>query len=337
MTVSEATLTGGRAAAAELARTVADYARPERRKAVWQIVNTMVPYLALWALMAMMVQQGYSYWAVLGVSVLTAAFHVRVFIIFHDCCHGSFFASRKANRILGYITGVLTFTPFEQWRRSHAMHHDTVGDLDRRGVGDIWVLTAEEYAAAPRLKRLAYRIVRNPVFVLTVGTLVIFIIGHRYFHKIDRKLERRSVLITNLFLLALIVTASLTIGIETYLLVQVPIVIIAGAAGLWLFYVQHQFEGTYWARHEEWDPIKAALQGSSFYKLPKVLQWFTGNIGFHHIHHVQQRIPNYNLERCYKDVPVMQSVKPMKFLDSLRCARLHIWDEMEKRLRGYAA
>jgi len=285
--------------------------------------------------MAVMVQRGYSYWAVLGVSGLAAAFHVRVFIIFHDCCHGSFFTSRRANRILGYITGILTFTPFEQWRRSHAMHHDTVGDLDRRGVVDIWVLTAEEYEAALPWKRLAYRIVRNPVFVLTVGTLIIFIIGHRYFHKVDRKQERRSVLITNVALAALIVIASLTLGIGTYLLVQVPIVFIAGAAGLWLFYVQHQFEGTYWARHEEWDPIKAALQGSSFYKLPKVLQWFTGNIGFHHIHHVQQRIPNYNLERCYKDVPAMRSVKPMTFLDSLKCARLHVWDEVDKRLRGY--
>ncbi len=335
MMVPEATLAGSRAAAADLARTVSIYARPERLKAIWQIINTLVPYLALWALMAVMVQQGYSYWAVLGVSVLAAAFHVRVFIIFHDCCHGSFFTSRRANRILGYITGILTFTPFEQWRRSHAMHHDTVGDLDRRGVGDIWVLTAEEYEAALPWKRLAYRIVRNPVFVLTVGTLIIFIIGHRYFHKVDRKQERRSVLITNVALAVLILIASLIIGIGTYLLVQVPIVLIAGAAGLWLFYVQHQFEGTYWARHEEWDPIKAALQGSSFYKLPKILQWFTGNIGFHHIHHVQQRIPNYNLERCYKDVPAMQSVKPMTFLDSLKCARLHVWDEVDKRLRGY--
>ena len=331
----DATPAGSQAGVADLPKTVQPFTRPDRKKAIWQIVNTFVPYIALWALMTVMIQQGYPYWSVLSVSLLAALFQVRIFILFHDCCHGSFFASRRANRILGYVTGILTFTPFEQWRRSHAMHHDTVGDLDRRGVGDIWTLTAEEFEAAPRWKRLAYRIIRNPIFVVTFGTLIMFVISYRFFHKLDRRRERQSVIITNIALAAIIAVAAMTIGIETYLLIQIPIVVFSGAAGLWLFYVQHQFEGTYWERHEEWDPMKAALEGSSFYKLPKVLQWFTGNIGFHHIHHVQQRIPNYNLERCYRDVPVLQQVKPLTLLSSLKSARLHLWDEGRRMLRGY--
>jgi len=332
---AEVTPGGGPAVAADLARTVFPYTQPNRRKANWQVVNTFAPYFSLWALMVVMLHHGYPYWTVLVLSVIAAAFYVRIFILFHDCCHGSFFTSRRANRVLGYITGIVTFTPFEQWRRSHAMHHDTVGDLDRRGVGDIWTLTAEEFREAPLWKRLAYHIVRNLFFVLTFGTLIIFLIGPRYFHKLDRKRERQSVIITNIALVAIIVVASMTIGPHTYLMIQIPTMLLAGAAGLWLFYVQHQFEGTYWARHQEWDPMKAALEGSSFYKLPKLLQWVTGNIGFHHIHHVQQRIPNYNLERCYKEVRVLQEVKPLTLVDSLKCARLHLWDERSRRLTGY--
>jgi omega-6 fatty acid desaturase (delta-12 desaturase) len=331
----EATPTASRAEAAALARTVQPYARPDRKKATWQIIDTLVPYLALCLLMIAMVQHDFPYWLVLALSVPAAAFYVRVFILFHDCTHGSFFATPRANRILGYVTGILTFTPFEQWRRSHAMHHDSVGDLDRRGVGDIWTMTAKEFDAAPRWKRAAYRVIRNPFFVLTFGTMIIFLVGPRFFHKLDRKRERQSVVITNISLSAIIGIAILTVGIETYLMIQTPVMLIAGAAGLWLFYVQHQFEGTYWERHEAWDPVKAALVGSSFYKLPKVLQWFTGNIGFHHIHHVQQRIPNYNLERCYNDVPLLQQVKPLTLRSSLKSARLHLWDESRRILRGY--
>jgi omega-6 fatty acid desaturase (delta-12 desaturase) len=324
-----------RAEASALAKIVRPYTQADPRKSTWQIINTLIPYFALWAVMIVMVRLGLPYWSVLAVSVVAAGFYVRVFILFHDCCHGSFFDSPRANRILGYVTGILTFTPFEQWRRSHAMHHDTVGDLDRRGVGDIWTLTAGEFAAAPRWKRVAYRIVRNPFVVLTFGTFIIFMISPRVFHKLDRRRERHSVIVTNVALAAIVTVAALTIGISTYLMIQIPVMLIAGAAGLWLFYVQHQFEGTYWERHERWDPMKAALEGSSFYKLPGVLQWFTGNIGFHHVHHVQQRIPNYNLERCHNEVPMLQEVKPLTILGSLKSARLHLWDEARRMLRGY--
>jgi acyl-lipid omega-6 desaturase (Delta-12 desaturase) len=286
-------------------------------------------------LMVLMVHRDYPYWTVLAVSVVTAGFQVRIFVLFHDCCHGSFFGTPRANRILGYVTGIVNFTPFEQWRRSHSMHHDTVGDLDRRGVGDIWTLTADEFEAAPRWKQIVYRLIRNPFFILTLGTAIVFLISQRYFHRLDRSRERWSVVITNIALAAIFTIAGMTIGIETYLLIEIPVMFVAGATGLWLFYVQHQFEGTYWARHEDWDPMKAALEGSSFYRLPRVLQWFTGNIGFHHVHHVQQRIPNYNLERCYYDVPVLRKVKPLTLRASLRCARLHIWDERSHTLTGY--
>lgn len=319
----------------DLSKTVYEYARPNRRKAIQQILDTFVPYFAIWAIMVVLVQRGYSYWTVLALSLLAAAFQVRIFILFHDCCHGSFFASPRANRILGYVSGILTFTPFEQWRRSHAAHHDTVGDLDRRGVGDIWTLTVDEFLAAPRWKRLAYRIVRNPFVILLVGTLIVFVISQRYFHKIDRKRERLSVIFTDIAIAVIIVVASMAFGLRTYVLIQLPITLIAGAAGLWLFYVQHQFEGVYWARHEVWDRMKAALEGSSFYKLPKMFQWFTGSIGFHHVHHVQQRIPNYNLEQCYNDVPALQAVRPLTFRNSLKCARLHLWNERNKKLTGY--
>jgi omega-6 fatty acid desaturase (delta-12 desaturase) len=320
---------------ADLSKTVQPFTRPDRTKATWQVLNTLVPYVSLLAAMAVMAHLGFPYWTILFVAVIAAAFYVRVFILFHDCCHGSFFATPRANRILGYVTGILTFTPFEQWRRAHLKHHDTVGDLDRRGVGDIWTLTSEEFEAASRWKRLGYRVVRNPIFVLTFGTIIIFLISPRYFHALDKKRERQSIIVTNIALAVIVAAAAMTIGIKTYLLIQIPVLLIAGVAGLWLFYVQHQFEGTYWERREAWDPLKAALEGSSFYKLPRVLQWFTGNIGFHHVHHVQQRIPNYNLERCHNDVAVLRQVKPLTFFVSLKSARLHLWDEARRQLRGY--
>lgn len=332
---TEPTLPAGRAEAVVLAKAVQPFIAPNVRSSVAQIANTILPYVALWAVMIWMLSNGLPYWSVLPIIPLAAAFQVRIFILFHDCCHGSFFASRRANTILGYVTGILTFTPFNQWRRSHATHHDTVGDLDRRGTGDIWTMTTDEFEAAPGWKRLAYRVIRNPVFLLTCGTFVMFVVAYRFSGKDDRSPERRSVIITNVALAVVVVGAALTIGLPTYLMIQIPIILLAGAAGLWLFYVQHQFEGTYWARHKEWDPVRAALEGSSYYKLPRVLQWFTGNIGFHHIHHVQQRIPNYNLERCFNAVPRLRQVRPLTLRDSMRAARLHLWDESRRILRGY--
>jgi omega-6 fatty acid desaturase (delta-12 desaturase) len=280
-------------------------------------------------------QSGYSYWLILALTIPTGGILVRLFILFHDCCHGSFFESRRANTVLGYVTGILAFTAFEDWRRAHNRHHVTAGNLDRRGVGDIWTMTTDEYRAAPRLTRLAYRIYRNPFFLFGPGAMLLFLVIQRFSKKDAGKRARRSVLITNLALLLILVAAGSTIGFKTYLLIQLPVLMIAGGVGLWLFYVQHQFEDAYWVRNDSWDPLSVALQGSSYYKLPKILQWVTGNIGLHHIHHVQPKIPNYNLQRCYDEIPALQTVKSITLNASIRSLRLALYDETAKKMVSF--
>ena len=310
---------------------VEPFARPRRSRALAELLETLVPYVALNVVMVMAVRWDHLMVA-LAVSVPAAAFLVRLFIIFHDCCHGSFFPSRRANRIVGYITGLLTLTPFDQWQQSHAEHHATAGDLDRRGVGDVWTLTTDEYLAASRPKRLFYRVFRNPFIMFGIGPAILFLFGNRVYGPGASKRERFSVLFTNAGIVAALVVAYLTIGLSTLLWVQLPTTLLAGAVGVWLFYVQHQYEDVYWAHHEAWDPMRAALEGSSYYKLPKVLQWFTGSIGLHHIHHVQPRIPSYNLQRCQDAVPVFQKVPPLTLRRSLDSLRLRLLDEANQRM-----
>jgi len=316
---------------------VLKYQQPDLRKAIWQMVNTFVPYFALLFVMVRTVQLGLSYWITLALAVVAAGFMARLFIFFHDCGHGAFFASKRANTILGYITGILTFTPYEDWRHSHGVHHATVANLDRRGTGDVYVMTVEEYRAAPWWKRLGYRLYENPLVMFGLGPAFIFLISHRFPHKGAGPRQRFSVIFTNLAILAIIGVASLTIGFRTYVLVQLPILLIGDLAGVWLFYVQHHFEGVYWARQDEWDPWRAALEGASYYKLPKVLQWFTGNIGLHHIHHVRPRIPNYNLQQCYDEVPAMRAVKPLTIRESLKALRFNLYDEAQGKMVGFRA
>jgi omega-6 fatty acid desaturase (delta-12 desaturase) len=316
-------------------QALAKYQQPNLRKAVWQLTSTLVPYVALWAGMYWIMRLGYPYWITLALSVVGGGLLIRIFILFHDCCHGSFFASRRANRIWGYVCGILTFTPYEEWRHTHAIHHATASDLDRRGTGDVWTMTVDEYQAAPRLQRLAYRLFRHPLVLFGLGPVGVFLLAHRLPRRGSRKYERYSVWFTNLALLAIILLASLTIGLGTYVAIQLPILAIGGAAGIWLFYVQHQFEGVYWARYGEWSPTKAALQGSSYYKLPKVLQWFTGSIGLHHIHHARPRIPNYSLQRCYEEVPELQLVESLALRTSLRSLQLRLWDERQQKLVSF--
>jgi omega-6 fatty acid desaturase (delta-12 desaturase) len=260
---------------------------------------------------------------------------VRVFIIFHDCGHGSFFKSRQANNILGFITGVLTWSPYYQWRSEHAAHHATSGDLDHRGVGDIWTLTVQEYLESSRWKRFAYRLARNPVLLFLLAPLFVFLVKHRIPKAMATRRERHSVYWTNLGVVTMAAMLTWVFGLKAYLLVQLTVLTVAGAAGFWLFYVQHQFEGTYWERGGEWDYTAAGLQGSSFYKLPKILQWFSGNIGFHHIHHLSSRIPNYNLERCHKAHSLFRSVKPVTLFSSLKSLTFRLWDEQHGKLVGF--
>jgi omega-6 fatty acid desaturase (delta-12 desaturase) len=313
---------------------VSKYAYPETWRSVWQVFNSVIPFLAMWYVMYRSLEVGY--WLTLLLAVPTAGFMVRCFIIFHDCCHGSFFKNMKANDKLGLVLGVLVLTPFYQWRHSHAIHHATAGDLDRRGIGDVYTMTVEEYLAAPWYKKVGYRIMRSPLILFTIGSMIVFTIAHRFFEKESGKREKSSVIWTNLALVAVIGWIMLEIGWAAFLLVEVPILLITCGAGVWLFYIQHNFDPTYWERHQQWEFFNAGMEGSSFYKLPKVLQWFTGNIGFHHIHHISPKIPNYKLEECYNENPVFQ-VPPLTLRHSLKSLFFRLWDEKEKMLVGWNA
>jgi omega-6 fatty acid desaturase (delta-12 desaturase) len=276
-----------------------------------------------------------SWWLIIPLAILAGGLMVRTFIIFHDCGHGSFFNSQKANHILGAITGVLTFTPYYHWRWEHAIHHSSSGDLDRRGTGDIWTLTVQEYLESSRWKRFAYRLARNPLILFVLAPLFLFTVLERIPSRKAPLRERYSVYWTNLALGLVAIGLIWAFGWKAYLIIQLTILTVAASAGVWMFYVQHQFEGVYWERTEEWDYVKAALHGSSFYKLPRVLQWFSGNIGFHHIHHLSSRIPNYNLEKCHKEEPLFQTVKPITFFASFKSFTFRLWDEQQRRLVGF--
>lgn len=327
----------GTAAAAGIARDLAAYARSDTRKAVQQLLNTVLPYLGLMALMVYSVVAQWPYAVTLALAVPAAGFAARIFIFFHDCCHGSFFPSRRANRIVGFITGILTFTPFDAWKRSHDIHHATAGDLDSRGTGDVWTMTVDEYLAASRRRRLGYRLVRNPFFLLLVVPFWLSMVAYRIPRRSEGRAAVISVLATNLALAAIITVFALTVGWRTYLLVQVPVILLEWTLGVWLFYVQHQHDNAYWERSGQRTSLEAALQGSSYYKLPRVLRWVTGNIGLHHIHHLRPRIPNYHLQPCQDTVPALQAVRPLTLRASLRSLGLSLWDERQRKLVGFGA
>ena len=314
--------------------TLERYQRPSTKRALWQLTNTFGPYVLLWYAMYRALE--ISIWLTIPLAVISAAFLVRIFIIFHDCTHGSYFRSRRANDIVGFIAGVLTFTPYQHWRWEHALHHGSAGDLDRRGTGDIWTMTVQEYLSASPRRRLYYRLVRNPLVLFVLAPLVVFVIKQRFASPKADKRRRRSVLWLNLVLLGTAALLSWIYGVMPYLLIQSIAMTIAGGVGLWLFYVQHQFDGVYWERGSNWDYTAAALRGSSYYKLPKVLQWLSGNIGFHHIHHLSPRIPNYNLQRCHESDRLFQAVTPVTLTSSLRSLRFRFWDEQGRKLVGYA-
>jgi omega-6 fatty acid desaturase (delta-12 desaturase) len=313
---------------------VARYQKPSVAKGVWQILNTLVPYVGLWCLMYLSLQV--SWWLTIPLAVLAGAFLVRVFIISHDCGHGSFFKSKAANHILGAITGVLTFTPFYHWRWEHSIHHSSSGDLDRRGTGDVWTLTVQEYLESSLWRRFSYRLARNPIVLFVIAPIVLFVFMQRVPKFRAPTKERYSVYWTNLAIGSIAAGLILIFGLKAYLIIQLTVLMVAGSAGVWLFYVQHQFEGVYWERAADWDYATAALQGSSFYKLPKVLQWFSGNIGYHHIHHLSPRIPNYYLEKCHQAEPLFQTVKPVTLFSSMKSFTFRLWDERRRKLVGYS-
>lgn len=313
----------------------APFARASLFAALWQLASTLALYLGLFALMVHTVNRGYPYAVTLTLAVVAAALFVRLFIFFHDCTHGSFLPSPRWNRYIGWLCGLLTFTAFDDWRRRHAAHHVTVGDLDRRGVGDVTLMTVAEYRAAGPLRRLGYRLLRHPLILLGIGPVVYFLLMNRFPSKIAKRPEVRSIIAVDLALLAIVTTAGLTLGWRTLLLVEGPVLVLASSAGVWMFYVQHQFQGVYWARHAQWDPWQVALRGASFYQLPAWLHWATGNIGYHHVHHARPAIPNYRLRQCHEAIPLLRAVKPLTLWESFKTVRLKLWDEERGRLVGF--
>ncbi|MDT3499015.1 fatty acid desaturase, partial [Bacillus toyonensis] len=304
---------------------VAPFEKSTIKKSVWQLINTIVPFIILWYLAYKSLSV--SYWLTLVPSLLAAGFMTRIFIIFHDCTHYSFFKSRRANRIVGTCMGVLTLFPFDQWGHEHSIHHATSGNLDKRGTGDIWTLTVNEYVAAPFRLRLAYRLYRNPFVMFGLGPIYVFLLKNRFNRKGARKKERMNTYLTNILIVALIGVLCWAIGWQSFLFVHGTIFLIAGSIGIWLFYVQHTFEDSYFEEDKEWEYVKAAVEGSSFYKLPKTLQFLTGNIGYHHVHHLSPRVPNYKLEEAHNNTLPLKNVPTITLATSLRSIRFRLWDE----------
>lgn len=313
---------------------VSKYNSPDHRKSWWQVINSVVPYLALWVLMYFSLQV--SYWLTLALAVLAAGFLVRIFIIFHDCGHGSFFRSKKLNQMVGIPLGLLAFTPYHRWHRDHSIHHTTVGNLDKRGIGDVKTLTVEEYKHLSSWRKFGYRFFRHPLFLFGLAPILLFLIQQRIPKPYMSKREHLNLQLSNLAIVAAVILLMVLMGWKAYLMIQLPVIYLASMMGLWLFYVQHQYEDVVWKRSGQWDYKTIALEGSSFYKLPKILQWFSGNIGFHHIHHLSPKIPNYNLQKCHEENPMFSYIKPITFLKSFRSVRLRLWDEKQNKLIGFS-
>jgi len=317
-------------------RTLAPYKKSDTKAAVFQLLNTGIPFALLWYLMLRSLETGYALTLLLGVPA--AGLLIRLFIIQHDCGHGSFLKSQRANNALGFVLGVITLTPYQYWRRSHSIHHATSGNLDRRDFGEVDTWTVEEYLSKPLWRRWLYRVYRHPFVLLVLGPFYQFVLKHRLPFDAPRAWKREwlDVMWTNLALAGIAVLAWQTIGLKNLILVQAPITLLSGTIGIWLFYVQHQFEDTYWERQKDWDFKLAGLQGSSYYDLPVWLHWFTGNIGYHHIHHLASQIPNYRLRQCFAEVPELQHVTRLTIRESLRCIGLKLWDEKTREMVGFS-
>jgi omega-6 fatty acid desaturase (delta-12 desaturase) len=313
---------------------LAAYAQPCPRRSAVDILTSVVPYLAASALMYLALDV--SYLLTLVLVIPTAGFLVRTFVVFHDCAHGSFLGSKRANGYVGRFAGLLVLSPFARWRHDHAVHHATSGDLERRGVGDVITLTVAEYQARSWRGRLGYRLLRNPVVMFGLGPVIAMVVGPRIATRSQRPRMRHSVLATDAVLAGAVGALCWLIGWQSFLLVWAPPALLAGSIGIWLFYVQHQFEDAYWQSAEEWSYADAALRGSSYLKLPKVMQFFTGNIGLHHVHHLNARIPNYNLQRAHDENPVFHQVPTLSLGDALRTVRLKLWDEEHGKLVTFA-
>ena len=314
-------------------KIISGYNKPDNLRSWWQVVNSVGSYIILWILMVLSLK--ISYLITLGLAVIAAGFLVRIFIIFHDCGHGSFFRSRNLNRIVGNITGLIVFTPFNKWHHDHKIHHETVGNLDKRGIGDVKTLTVEEYLRLPKFKRFLYRLYRNPLFFFGIAPILLFVLLYRFTKPYMNGRERLYQHLSNLALATGIFLIILLIGWKAYLMIQLPVLYLGTVTGVWMFYVQHQFRGVKWDKAENWDYKTMALEGSSLYKLPALLNWFTGSIGYHHIHHLSPMIPNYNLKKCHNENDLFHAIKPVTFLSGFESLFLRLWDEKKMKLIGF--
>ncbi len=314
-------------------KIIMKYNHPVLLKSIWQICNSVIPYIFMWYLMYRSLQ--YSYWITLLLSIVASGFLIRIFIIFHDCGHRSFFKTKTANETVGKIMGILAFTPFYKWHHQHAVHHATSANLDKRGIGDVWTMTVDEYRNSSKWRRFVYRLFRNPFFMFTFGPLLVVMFQNRVAkHNLTSK-EKWNVYFTNLIIILMTILISLIIGFKAYLLIQLPVILISHSIGIWLFYIQHQFNDVNWEREMEWDYKTAAIRGSSFLKLPVILKWFTGNIGYHHVHHLSSKIPNYNLEKCHNENDIFKEVTPIILFSTFKMLKLRLWDEAAHRMISF--
>ncbi len=322
-------------AAPEWRAAVKQYAKPSVKHSVWQMVNSILPYLALWVGIVYFASE--HFWISACLAALAGLLVVRIFIIFHDCGHYNYFKSKKVCKVVGYFTGLICFTPFHDWGKDHKLHHATCGNLDKRGFGDVWTLTLDEYKAADTWTKIKYRMYRHPAIIFFIGPILVFTIKQRFVREHTGKEGRMSVYLCNLGLALYCTGMILLMGFWPFFWLQLIVIGLAAVLGVWLFYVQHQFEETYWEVQENWTFVESALEGSSFYKLPKLLQWFSGNIGFHHIHHLSAKIPNYSLEKAYLDEQIFQEIEPLTILRSLKLFNFRLWDKENRRMVGYKA
>ncbi|NNC38902.1 MAG: fatty acid desaturase [Acidimicrobiales bacterium] len=322
--------------AREWLNVLSKYKNPSHARSFLEIGMTAVPLLFFWGLAYW--SMSYSAWFALALSIPAGVFVVRLFLILHDCSHGSFFRRKKLNDWVGRVLGVFTMTPFDEWRHSHVMHHRTSGNLDKRGIGDIVTLTVREYKERSLKGKVLYRLYRHPITMFLLGPIYVFMIRHRLPDELTRASAKSwtSAMATNAGIAAVIFLIIFFFGLKSFLLIYLPMNIVAGAIGIWLFYVQHQFEETVWEQDEDWEVANAALYGSSHYDLPHPLKWLTANIGIHHVHHLYARIPFYRLGKVLREHPRLADIQRMTLLESFKCAKLQLWDENKRRLVSYA-
>jgi len=311
-----------------LHKSVKPFTNANHRKSTIQFMNTLPPLFLSWGLAYL--SFSFSIWLSLGLSIVAAGFLVRTFIIFHDCTHGSFYQNKKKNNILGTFTGILTLFPYEKWKREHAIHHASSSNLDKRGIGDIWVMTVNEYDAASKWKQAAYRLYRNPFVMFGLGPLYLVLFTNRTNVKDAKKREKRNTYLINIVILLYFAGIIATQGTSAFLLIHGISLYLAASLGIWLFYIQHTFEDSYFEEESEWNYVKAAVDGSSYYQLPKLLQWLSGNIGYHHVHHLAPRVPNYNLEEAHESTPPLQHATTITLKTSLDSLRYRLYDPNQK-------